>query len=559
MVVPLESNGRCAKMSKLVWRIGGLRISVLALALAAPGLAWAQAQTNPADTVLQQNEQRARELEQATNPPPETNPILSAPITPAALPPAGGPTVALTAVVFEPASEFLSQAELDAITAPYVGKTLDFAAIAKLVQAVNDLYAEKGVVTAGAVLPPQTLADGVLKVQLVEGRQGVVSIVGGTRTRDSYLFDRIGLTRGDNIVDVPSAADDIAFFNKTNRAQVRLLLQPGAAFGFTDLTLGISEPPPNSVQFFADTYGVRSTGIIQGGVSYRAYGLAGMDDTLMLSLSGSAGSLAGSGSYDIPISPAGTRLSLGYSASVIRVVDGPTKPLDITGASQVGSLTLSQPVFANTEWSLLALASGSYGTSISRAGTVSLVESGTTKASIGFALGYTGEVASISLQPQMVYAASEDRLNDTTRYLSVGTINASGSLRLADDVSFVARGAGQYAGDNTLLPGDLLFEIGGPNSVRGYSSEGVAGDSGYYVQSELHWSASDSVDLYALADVGEVFSTFPARTTMASVGAGITYTMPKLTLDLTFAAPISKAVSDQPAYAVYAKLTGTLF
>ena len=546
-------------MIKLHGRIYRLGLSVLALAVATPGLALAQAQINPADTVLEQNQQRARELEQATNPPAETDPILSAPVTPAALPPSGGPTVALTSVVFEPASEFLSPQELDALAAPYVGKTLDFAAIARLVQAVNDLYAEKGVVTAGAVLPPQTLANGVLKVQLVEGRQGVVSIVGGTKTRDSYLFDRIKLTRGAGIVDVPSAAEDIAFFNKTNRAQVRLLLQPGAAFGFTDLTLGISEPAPHSVQYFLDSYGVRSTGVIQGGVSYRAYGLAGMDDTLMVSVSGSAGSIAGSASYDIPITTAGTRLSLGYSGSNIRVIDGPTKPLDITGASQVGSLTLSQPVFANTQWSLLALASGSYGGSISRAGTVSLVDSRTTKASIGFALGYTGEVASISVQPQLVYAAAEDLLAANTRYLSVGTINASGSVRLADRLSFVARGAGQYAGDQTLLPGDLLFEIGGPNSVRGYPSEGVAGDSGYYVQSELHWSATDTVNLYALADFGEVFSTFPARTTMTSLGAGITYTTPKLALDLTFAAPIYNAVADQQAYAVYAKVTGTLF
>jgi len=538
-------------------RIGG--VSFLAAALLSGASTAVLAQADPAGSVIDQNEQRARELDAATNPAPVVDPVLAAPPAQVQLPPSGGPTIVLKSVVFEPASEFLSPQELDAITAPYTGQKLDFAAISALVQAINDLYAKKGVVTAGAVLPAQTLADGVLRVQLVEGRQGVVSIVGGTRTRDDYLFERITLARQSGVVDVPAAAKDIAFFNRTNRAQVRLLLQPGAAFGFTDLTLGVAEPAPHSIQYFLDNYGVRTTGPVQGGVSYRAYGLAGMDDSLMASLSASAGSFAGSASYEIPVTTSGTRVSLGYSGSRIGVVDGPTEPLDISGSSQVASLTLSQPIIANTEWALLALASGSYGSSASLAGDVSLVQTITSKGSLGFALGYNNDTASFNLQPQVVYAASEDLLASMTRNITVGAVNASGTIKLADNLTLVARGAGQYAGDQTLLPADLLFEIGGPSTVRGYPNEGVAGDSGYYVQTELHWGISDNVDLYALTDFGEVFSTFPARTTMNSVGIGLTYSTDKLTFDLVLAAPVRDTVADQNSVAIYTKLTGLVF
>lgn len=538
-------------------RIGGVSFVMMALFSGSSSVALAQA--DPAGSIIEQNEQRARELDAASNPPPVRDPVLAAPPAQVQLPPPGGPTITLKSVVFEPSSEFLSPQELDAITAPYTGQKLDFAAISALVQAINDLYAAKGVVTAGAVLPAQTLADGVLRVQLVEGRQGVVSIVGGTRTRDDYLFDRITLARQSGVVDVPAAAKDIAFFNRTNRAQVRLLLQPGAAFGFTDLTLGISEPAPYSIQYFLDNYGVRTTGHVEGGLSYRAYGLAGMDDSLMASLSASAGSFAGSANYEIPVTTSGTRVSLGYSGSKIGVVDGPTEPLDISGSSQVVSLTLSQPIVANTEWALLALASGSYGSSSSRAGEVSLVQTTTTKGSLGFALGYNNETASFNLQPQVVYAGSEDLLASMTRYITVGAVNASGTIRLADNLTLVARGASQYAGDQTLLPADLLFEIGGPSTVRGYPAEGVAGDSGYYVQTELHWGISDNVDLYALTDFGQVFSTFPARTTMNSVGVGMTYTNDRIAFDMVVAAPIRDSVADQQTVAVYTKLTGSIF
>lgn len=519
----------------------------------------AYAQNDAAAAAIQQNQQAIQQLNAATTPPRQTNPILTNDAPQGALPPAGGPTIALNSVVFEPASAFFNDAELQAVAAPYIGRKLDFRAIAQLVQDVNNLYAGRGIVTAGALLPQQSLGNGVLRIQLVEGRQGVVRIVGDRRTTDAYIFDRIQLTRGDGIVDVPAASQDIAFFNKTNRAQLRLLLQPGAAFGFTDLTLGISEPPPHTLQFFLDNRGVRSTGEYQTGVTYQGYGLLGMDDTLVASLTASLGSVAGTVSYDVPVSTAGTRISAGYSRSDIRVVDGPTKPLDITGSSQIGSLTVSQPVFANSQWSLTALASGSYGTSITKAGVVSLVESTTTKAAIGAALSYAGETASFSIQPQIVYAAAQDILAKSWRNLTIGTVSGTGRMQLGDSFAFVMRGAGQYAGDQKLLPGDLLFKIGGPSTVRGFPSEGVAGDSGYFVQSELHWNALPDIDLFALSDFGETFSTFPARTTMMSVGAGVAYALPHFSAELAIATPVTNTVADQAKFTVYSKLTGTLY
>src|SRR5690606_34099592 len=98
--------------------------------------------------------------------------------------------------------------------------------IASLVRDVNDLYAEKGIITASAILPQQELADGILLVQLVEGRVGAVGLLGERRTRDEVILRKVQLTRGDGVVDVPAAADDIARFNATHRAQLRMLLQP---------------------------------------------------------------------------------------------------------------------------------------------------------------------------------------------------------------------------------------------------------------------------------------------------------------------------------------------
>ena len=105
----------------------------------------------------------------------------SAPAGPRLEFPAGGASVLLKRIDFD-ASRFLDAAELDAIRVRYVGRQVDLAEIGKILQAVNDLYAGKGQITASAVLPPQKLTGGVLKISLVEGRVGKVSISGASTT-----------------------------------------------------------------------------------------------------------------------------------------------------------------------------------------------------------------------------------------------------------------------------------------------------------------------------------------------------------------------------------------
>jgi hemolysin activation/secretion protein len=518
-----------------------------------------QAQTaDPAATVARQAEEDARRL--ANAPAPDTTAIVTGEAGRAELPPAGGATVLLKTVVFDPPSAFFTEDELAAIVQRYVGRALDFRGIATLVRDINDLYTAKGIVTAGAVLPPQDLSSGDLTIQLVEGRQGVVSIVGEHRTDNDFLLRHVTFTRGDGVVDVPQAAQDITWFNKTHQAQISLALRPGATFGLTDLTLGITEPPANSLQFFLDNEGVRSTGEWQGGASYQGYGLAGIDDRLMAYLTMSRGSVAGTASYDVPISTWGTRATLSQTLSRIEVIDGPSEPLDVTGDSSATTLTLSQPVIATTDWTLLALGSLSYGLSHSYASEVPLVDARTRKAALGFSLSYSKDGNSFAVQPQLIYVRADDNLADSYSEALIGTASANGVLQLPGEVRLVGRAALQYT-EADLLPGSLLFQIGGPNTVRGYPSDGVAGDSGYYMQAELHHDVfAEGIDGFVFADYGQVFSTFPAKTSLGSVGLGVSFAWNELlTQDITVAVPVMDSVPDQSDLAVYTKLVGTVF
>lgn len=268
-------------------------------------------------------------------------------------------------------------------------------------QDVNDLYTRKGVVTASAVLPPQTLSEGILKVRLVEGTLSTVAISGNNKIPDSFVLDRVRLTTGNNIVDVPTAAEDITRFNQLYNSQLRVSLQPGALFGTTELALELSEPKTNQLSFFIDDQGVQSTGQTQVGAFFQSYSLLTPDDNLLAFGTLSQGSLSGTLSYDAPVTPDGTRLGLTYSRSAIEVIEGPTKPLNIEGSSASLGASLTVPAYISATWSLFGVGGLSYGISDSFSNSTPLVDSATTRYSLALFATYNDQNVAFTIRPQV--------------------------------------------------------------------------------------------------------------------------------------------------------------
>ncbi len=551
---------RADRGAGLAGRGRAVALAGFASLLAGPALA----QQDPTPALIQQLEQRIEQFERETRVEQTGDPVVSDPLQRADLPEPGGATITLTAVEFEPRSEFISESELQDIARQYVGRPIDFSEIARLVRDVNDVYAIRGVVTASAILPPQDLSDQTLTVRLVEGRLGNVAIVGDRVTGNQTILDRVRLVKGeDGVVDVPTASRDITFSNRTSQMQMRMLLQPGAGFGLTDVSLGITEPPRNQLSLYLDNQGVRSTGEIGGGMIWRHYGALGIDDSFLAFVTGSEGSLAGTFSYDLPVSSYGTRLAVGYTGSRTKVVDGPSEPLGVRGGSHAATATLTQALVARSDWLVQATASASYILSESTVAGVPLVESDTVRVVMGLPISHVGERHSLYVQPQLIYANVTDTLapgEPNEDYLILG---GSGGASYAFDGGFGAhlRGAWQYTEEN-LLPGNLLFNIGGPTTVRGYPSDGVAGDSGYFVQAEISRRFDgdlEGLNVFAFTDVGEAFSTFPARTTLVSAGVGMTYDFNgDAVLELSAGVPLREVIADQATVTVLGRVTAKM-
>ncbi len=528
--------------------------------------AWPQATTPQQGAVQDKIAQQTRktlETRDAESRTKQAGPgVVADPLNRRDLPPPGGPTVLLKSVTFAPESAFLTPADLEQIAAKYRGNRVDFSQISELVRDVNDLYAERGIVTAAAILPQQQLSDGKLQVRLVEGQVGNVALVGEHQTNNEFILDRVTLSKG-TTVDVPTASKDIQRFNAVNRAQLRMLLQPGATFGYTDLLLGITEPPKHELQFFLDNEGVESTGKAQVSALYRRYGLAGIDDTLLAYASTSEGSTAATVRYEFPVNTFGTRLAASVTASNVSVVAGPTQVLNIKGDSKSANLSISHPLLINENWTILGSASAFYGESTSKSSAVPLVDSKTRKFASGLILSYSGDYGAITTQVQGVFAKSTDRLIGNSRDIFLLSGSFNGQYYFDNGLSLLGVGAWQHT-DEKLVPGNLLFQIGGPTTVRGYPSDGIAGDSGYYGSLELHKQFTmpdgQNLDGFLFTDFGTVFSTFPKRTTLISAGTGMSYDiMDDIRLSVSIATPLKQSLTNQSDYVISATMTINTF
>ena len=500
-------------------------------------------------------DRQRRQLEQQSQPPKLQGPGVvggEREKTPTLKP--GGPKFLLRKVQFDP-SKFITPEELDEIAQKYVGQSADFATLQQIVADINAIYAERGIVTGIATLPEQDANGGVVRVKLTEGRLQKTTIEGNQQTSTSYILQRVQEPAGE-ILDVPKLNRDVIWFNRTNDVQIKALLQPGTSFGLTDLQFAVIEPPTDTLQMFIDNQGVQNTGRWEGGMYYRRHGLFGVDDRLTFYGVDSQGNLNGNAAYNIPVNPWGGRVGVSYTQGKIKIVNGPFVALDVTGRSDQKSVNFSQPVWVTQNWLLLLNAAQTEGNTVSRFSAVAVTNDHYNRSTGGFSLTNSGNNYAFTVAPAANYIEWHDHVLGGNRTFNTltGTVNASANGPA--NFSATVLGSWQYS-PTALLPGDQIFSIGGPTTVRGYPTNAVAGDSGWYVNAELHYNWSDllkGLDTYVFTDWGAVHSTFPGVVELTSLGAGFTYTMaPSITFEGNIATPLKFAIATQRHYEAYGR------
>ncbi len=424
-------------------------------------------------------------------------------------------------------SAILTPDEIRNLISGYQKRRVTRAELSELIDKINRLYAAKGYSTARAVLPAQTVHDGVVNIRLIEGRVGKVTVQNTTHTRDSYFLNRVPINGGE-ILKLEDLQQSLAYFNVTNDIKLRTVLQPGAQFGSTDVSLQAEGQHDLEITTFSDNAGRDTIGLYRAGINATYRSLFGNRDPLAVSFLGADGTLGGSGSYSLPLGTRGIRLGALFNYSTIALNGGVLGSAGIVGHSNDAALRLSVPVLVRANNTLFTSLSAHYKTSL--------------LSSEGFPLS-RAVVRSLELSSDFqrldghgAWSAS-NIFNGGFYELGGGRefFRYNGSLTrtlvFSPNVIAIFRASGQVSALNPLAPIEQI-QIGGAATVRGYPEATLIGDRGYAATGELDFPVLPNawvkkrIKMAAFVDGGAVFdegfnsSTKSQDTKLLSSGFG---------------------------------------
>jgi hemolysin activation/secretion protein len=533
--------------------------TALALLLFAAYAATAGAQTPPDPGALQRGQQQQRDF--LVNPP--QAPQAAPPAIRDEQAPAGEPGAAsdarfvLRSLSFTP-SHYLSDAQLQAVAASRIGQEVSYGELQKIIAEVNALYRERQILTARAILPPQRVVGGSVRIELVEGKLGQSSIEGNATTRATWIDGWLGARAGEPL-DTAALERRIELFNHTNSTQLNARLRPGASFGATDLVVQAQEPPRHQLQLFADNMGAPSVGRNQIGASGTLNNPLGIGDQLGLYLVHSQGADSGALNYSVPVNQSGGRVSVSLSSLASHVVSGPYRDFDVNGRSSGARLQFSQPVARWGAWWLDGTLGGGVSRSSNRILGADLGDNSVRSLSLGLAATALYDARSFSLG--LNYSANQMDAGGLEENRRANTWNLSGSwTEKTGEASYSVLRLGAQQTSAALLNASLAMQLGGPGTVRGYPLGAIAGDSGYYANLEWHRRLYDGVTGYVFADLGGVRTRDTPSQRISSVGLGVNVALPKgAQLSIAAAHALNVVTSDQSRWQVMARISWQVF
>ena len=435
----------------------------------------------------------------------------------------------------------ISQPEIDAVLKPYLFRPISFMELIAAQQAVTQLYIDSGYFTTGAFIPPQTIENRTVKIEIVEGTIGEIKVTGLKKLRPEYIRSRIATaTQAPLHQDKLLEALQLLQLNpliKELSAELSQGIKPGESF----LKLKIKEADSFDLKLALDNDLTPSVGSLRGRISVDEQNLMGFGDRFQVSYAQSEGSKSLERlEYLAPIGAKGTYLRAFHSRNENQIIVEPFTSLDLENNSLGYGITLIQNAidkparklalgfgFAhqNTQFTLedrgiFNLARGLDDDGRSITSSLNFIQEYTDRSPTSvlsltsqFAVGIDafGSVINNDEQPDSKYLSWLGR----TQYLKAispkTNLSLGGIIQLTDSPLF----------------NQEQFVVGGATSVRGYSRGIIQGDNGFSLYAELNntvWQIPKwdfSLELSPFFDFGRIWNNddFPIETnTVASVG-----------------------------------------
>jgi hemolysin activation/secretion protein len=443
-------------------------------------------------------------------------------------------------------STILSQSEINALVKPLEGRSATLEQLKQIADKITEIYLNRGYITSRAVLPPQTITAGLVKIQVIEGKLTRIEVEGAKRLHPSYIRSRIRLG-----ARMPLSTASLENQLRLLRVDplfdnVEASLRAGDNEGESILIVRVTEANPFQSSFSIDNYSPPSVGSERLGVSLRHRNLTGNGDELAGAYYRSLGdSDVFDFSYRLPVNAMNGTLQLRAAPNRNSIVQAPFDAFDISGKSHLFEVSYRQPL-RRTPIEEFALSAGltyqqgrTFVAGVPRPFGLGPDSNGvTTTTAIKLGQDYIRRdpQGAWALRSQFTIGTSlfdatqnEGSVPDGQFFSWLGQVQRV--QRLNDKHLLILQSDLQLSA-NSLLPSQQ-FVIGGGQSLRGYRQNVRSGDNGFRLSIEdritLQRDASGNpkLQLAPFLDAGTVWNApnnpnkLSYQTFLAGMGLGV--------------------------------------
>jgi hemolysin activation/secretion protein len=413
----------------------------------------------------------------------------------------------------------------------WLSRPITFDDLQSACDAIQNLYREKGY-TVQAIVPPQKIADGIVKIIITEAKLGKVTVdtpQGETRFSKERAAQYITYA---NAVGEPLNMQHleraIVILNETPGVMVSSQLEQGQNDGEVDVRLQLTQPKMLQGRVEANNYGSRTTGANQGVFALMLNNPLGYGDSVSVNGIASEGSQYVQTAYSLPVSPNGLRLGvsgtfLNYKNVSNYTYNGGKGDAWTTGVSAAYPLIRSPGANLNgtvnydiksytnknmatnavtSAYNINNLSAGLSGNLIDNFG-YGAINSGSVAVVLG-RLDISG-TSSPNYGMYLVPASNPASFQTLTpSQFAKMTFSGNRNQQLVGDgeTTLYAAISGQFASTN--LNSAEQFYLGGPYGVRAYPVAQSGGSQGGLATLELRQQLPSKVMLSAFFDAGTV-------------------------------------------------------
>lgn len=480
-------------------------------------------------------------------PPPVQPPALEVPPSPPPVPSdrlVTGPRIMVKEIRLVGNTAFTAQ-QMAEVTAPYTNRELTAEDLEGLRLALTYYYINHGYLTSGAVIPEQDVADGILRMQIIEGKLTEVNVEGTKWFRPSYFQSRINLAAGPPL-HVGVLQDRLRLIQANPRIErVNAELLPGSVIGENTLNVKVTEANPFKAWLEFNNYQSPVVGAEQGFVTLAHRNLLGFGDTLSVQYGRSAGvNPMLNFRYEIPVTSRDTTVAVQYRRFDFAVKEDPFESLDIKNKAQIYGISVRHPVYRTVEQEFALSLTGEHARNES-------FLLGTPTELLAGSPGGKFRITSLRFGQEYARRSAEQVFSALSRFsVGIGAMGATanGDPNLPDARFFSWLGEAQWIRQLPVLRSQLIsrgivqlsndhlfpleqIAVGGRYSVRGYREFTLIRDNAAMGSIEVRvpvYQTKAGVDTVFLApffDVGHGWQTTvntpgaPPKT-LASLGIG---------------------------------------